>query len=102
MLGDALSLARRSGNEAMLAHAPPGLADPLDAFARTEGVGRAQAARIAVADFSRFADEEDWATLISHIRTAVDPAVVCLTAILDWRLRQLGCAEHGSKERLIQ
>ena len=76
MLGDILSLARRGANDAVLADAPANLREPLDAFATAESVGRAQAARIAVADFSRFAAEEDWATLISHVRTADDPAVM--------------------------
>ena len=42
--------------------------------------------RIAVADFGRFASEEDWATLTSRLRDAEAPGTACLVAMLEWRL----------------
>lgn len=48
----------------------------------------------ALSDFERFASEEDWATLISHIRRAEDPAAACVEAMVRWRLSAPGCKLH--------
>jgi hypothetical protein len=90
MLGDILAAARRSAPEVerWLAQADPGLAARLDAAARAEGETPAVWLRVAVADFNRFASEEDWATLVSRLRDAEAPGAACLLAMLDWRLAQ--------------
>jgi hypothetical protein len=88
MLGDILAAARRSAPqvEQWLAQSDPELAARLDAAARAEGETPAAWLRIAVADFGRFASEEDWATLTSRLRDAESPGSTCLVAMLEWRL----------------
>lgn len=100
MLGDYLALAKNAGADIQgwLAAAGPGQARALEKLAATEKISPARAARIAVADFSRFASEEDWATLISHVRDAADPALACLGAIVDWRLSQKPCSKHQTRK----
>jgi hypothetical protein len=90
MLGDILAAARRSAPEVerWLARAEPDLAGRLVAAAAREGETPAAYLRIAVADFGRFAGEEDWATLTSHLRDSPEPGTTCLLAMLDWRLAQ--------------
>lgn len=102
MLGDYLSLAKSAGADiqSWLAGAGPIQARALDQLAASENISPARAARMAVVDFSRFASEEDWATLISHVRVAGDPALACLGAIVDWRLAQKPCdANDGRQHR---
>jgi hypothetical protein len=100
MLGDYLALAKNAGADIQgwLAAAGPVQARALEKLAATEKISPARAARIAVADFSRFASEEDWATLISHVRNAADPALACLGAIVDWRLSQKPCSKHQTRK----
>ena len=100
MLGDYLALAKNAGADIQgwLAAAGPVQARALEKLAATEKISPARAARIAVADFSRFASEEDWATLISHVREAADPALACLGAIVDWRLSQKPCSKHQTRK----
>lgn len=88
MLGDILTAARRSAGavERWLAHADPALAGRLSAAAAAEGESPASFVRMAVADFNRFASEEDWATLVSRLRDDADPGTICLVAMLEWRL----------------
>lgn len=88
MLGDLLAAARRSapGIGRWLEAAHPALAARLAAAAEAEGVTPAGFVRIAVADFGRFATEDDWTTLISRLRDDADPGATCLLAMLDWRL----------------
>ncbi|MDT0576046.1 hypothetical protein RM533_07580 [Croceicoccus sp. F390] len=96
MLGDYLALAKKAGADVhgWLAAAGPLQARALEKLAQQEDLAPARAARMAVADFSRFAGEEDWTTLISHVRVAPDPALACLGAMIDWRLAQKPCGAH--------
>lgn len=74
-LGDILGEARRSasGFQAWLLHSDPALAGRgADASAQT-GLSFAGYVRAALADFARFASEEDWATLMSSLRTVTIP-----------------------------
>jgi hypothetical protein len=50
---------------------------------------------MAIADFNRFASEEDWATLTSSLKTTDDPGTTCLVAMVHWRLNVRGCSEHS-------
>ncbi|MBA2919958.1 hypothetical protein GON01_07820 [Sphingomonas sp. MAH-20] len=97
MLGDLLAAARESSGrfEAWLTHADPGLAGNLREAARGEGLSPTGFVRAAVADFSRLASEEDWATLISGIRDSADPGTTCLLAMVDWRLTAPRCGDHA-------
>lgn len=96
MLGELLAAARRSagGFQAWLEASNPELAQRVAAAAAHEGVGTASWVRSAMADFNRFAGEEDWATLISSIRDSGDPGTVCLLGMADWRLNAATCADH--------
>ena len=97
MLGDMLAAAGSSAGtfQAWLAGADPELADRVAAAAVRTGLGPAAYARMAVADFSRLASEEDWATLISSMRDDQDPGTVCLLAMVHWRLTVRGCSDHS-------
>ena len=50
------------------------------------GEGAAQFVRIAVADFLAEASEEDWTSLMSAVRDAVDPGAACLAKMTAFRL----------------
>ena len=97
MLGDLLGAAREfSGRfETWVTQADPGLAGDLREAARGEGLSPTGFVRAAVADFSRLASEEDWATLISAIRDSADPGTTCLLAMVDWRLTAPRCGDHA-------
>lgn len=88
MLGDILAAARRSApeTERWLASADPHLAARLRTAATAEGTMPAVYLRSAVADYSSFASEEDWATLTSRLRNADAPGTTCLLIMLEWRL----------------
>ncbi|HET9068303.1 MAG TPA: hypothetical protein VFN28_06635 [Amaricoccus sp.] len=88
MLGDILAAARRSAPavERWLAEAEPDLLARLRAAAAAGHETPAAYLRVAVADFGRFATEEDWATLMSRLRTGPEPGTTCLLAMLEWRL----------------
>ena len=87
MLGDLLAAARRSSGGLAALVVGTELAGRIDAVAAREGISPAVYARRAVADFDRFASEEDWATLVSRLRNcAGDPGAVCLEAMVNWRL----------------
>lgn len=88
MLGDLLSDARRSAAdvERWLSDGHSGLAARLSRAASAEGESPATFVRIAVADFGRFATEEDWAMLVSRLRDDSGPGTVCLVTMLEWRL----------------
>ena len=95
-LGDILGEARRSasGFEVWLLHSDPALARRVaEASART-GLSFTGYVRAALADFARFASEEDWATLMSSLRDSDDPGTLCLLAMVDWRLTASGCGAH--------
>lgn len=95
-LGDILGAARRSasGFQAWLAGSHPELARRVAESAEQTGQSSTGYVRAAIADFSRFADEEDWATLVSTMRDSSDPGTDCLLAMVDWRLTAKGCGEH--------
>ena len=97
MLGDILAAARHStgGFQAWLEASNPELGRAVAEAARRGEVSTGGYARMAVADFSRFASEEDWVTLISSIRDSADPGTICLTAMVDWRLNAAACDEHS-------
>ena len=97
MLGDLLAAARDSTGafQAWLQKADPGLASEVATAAEREGLTPTGFVRCAVADFSRLAAEEDWATLTSSIRDSADPGSVCLLAMVHWRLTVRGCADHS-------
>jgi hypothetical protein len=99
MLGDLLAGARNAAGpfQAWLTQSDPALAARLSAAAAAEGLGPAAYARMAVADFSRLAAEEDWATLVSSLRDASDPGTTCLLAMVHWRLTVPACEGHSHK-----
>lgn len=96
MLGDLLAAARDSaGNfEAWLGSADPRLSHDLREAAEANRVTPTAFVRMSVADFSRFAGEDDWATLVSSIRNGDDPGTACVLAMVDWRLSAPTCSSH--------
>lgn len=94
MLGDVLAAARRSssGFAAWLRAVNPETAERVAAAAASRGVSETGFVRIAMADFSRFASEEDWATLTSHLKNTDDPGTACLLGMTDWRIAAEGAA----------
>lgn len=97
MLGDMLAAARNSAGSfhVWLRASDPHLAEEVAGAAAGLAVSPASYARIAVADFSRFASEEDWATLTSSLRDSDDPGTTCLLAMVHWRLTVSGCGAHS-------
>lgn len=97
MLGDVLAAARRSssGLDGWLAATDGELALRLCEQAKTAGLSPTGYARMALADFSRFASEEDWATLMSAIRDDTDPGRTCLLAMVNWRMTVSACDRHS-------
>ncbi|HEX5512880.1 MAG TPA: hypothetical protein VFY81_00645 [Gammaproteobacteria bacterium] len=87
-LGDVLGAAKRStlGFQRWIAAADPDLAAELEVAAERAETSLAGFARAAVADFSRYADEEAWAQLTSMLRDNEDPGIACLAAMVRWRL----------------
>jgi hypothetical protein len=96
-LGDILGAARRSasGFQRWLSGSDPELARRVAEAAQQTGQSPTGYVRAAVSDFSRFASEEDWATLVSTMRESPDPGTDCLAAMVDWRLTAKGCGEHS-------
>jgi len=96
-LGDILGAARRSAGkfQAWLKGSDPDLARRVAETAEQTGLSPTGYVRAAVADFSRFASEEDWATLVSTMRDSADPGTDCLLAMVDWRLTAKGCGAHS-------
>ena len=97
MLGDLLAAARASAGDfqSWLKASDPDLAAAVSVAAERDGFTPAGFVRSAVADFSRFAAEEDWATLTSSLRNSDDPGTICLLAMVHWRLTASGCGEHS-------
>lgn len=97
LLGDILGAARASAGsfQSWLATSDPELAREVSAVAAREGLAPAGFVRSAVADFSRLASEEDWATLMSSLRDSEDPGTTCLLAMVHWRLTVRGCSDHA-------
>lgn len=97
-LGDTLAAARRSsaGLEQWLRRTDPALADEAAAAAARIGISVSGYARMAIADFTRLAGEEDWATLMSGLRDSQDPGTTCLAAMVHWRLTAPACRAHSN------
>ena len=97
MLGDLLASARQQAGSfiAWLRASDPALADQVETVATASGLTPTGFVRAAVADFSRFAPEEDWATLTSSMRDSDDPGTICLLAMVHWRLTTKGCEAHS-------
>lgn len=97
LLGDLLAAARASAGSFYywLERSDPMLAEKASAAAQREGLDTSAFLRVAVADFSRFASEEDWATLVSSLRDSGDPGADCLLAMLHWRLTARACDAHS-------
>jgi hypothetical protein len=97
MLGDLLAAARGSAGEfqAWLAAADPELAARVETAADQAGESPTGFVRGAVADFARFASEEDWATLTSRLRGSGDPGTACLLAMVQWRLAAGDACAHS-------
>ncbi|MBO9356325.1 hypothetical protein GG851_20235 [Bordetella petrii] len=98
MLGDILAAARDSAGrfESWLRQSDPELAGQVASAAASDGLTPTAYVRVAVADFNRYANEEDWATLTSSIRNDADPGTVCLLAMVHWRLNAPGCEHHSA------
>ena len=98
MLGDMLAAARKmSGSfQTWLERSDPQLATQVKRAAEVQGLTPTSYVRTAVADFNRFAAEEDWATLTSSLRDTDDPGTTCLLAMVHWRLTVRGCSNHSS------
>ncbi len=95
-LGDMLNAAKRSaiGFQQWMEAADPDFAAEVRAAAERSEISPAGFARIAVADFSRYADEEAWTQLTGTLRNSEDPGVACLAAMVRWRLAQ-ACSSHS-------
>jgi len=87
-LGDMLGAARRSAAEfeRWAAAADPELAAAAKDAAQVHDLSLGGYLRSAVADFSRFADEEAWARLSRAMRDDDDPGMACLKAMLEWHM----------------
>ncbi len=98
MLGDILASARDAAGpfEAWLRGANPEAARQVAEAAAGEGMSPTSFVRAAVADFARFADADDWATLTSAIRDDADPGTVCLLGMVQWRLTVPACEHHSA------
>ncbi len=96
-LGDILAAARRSssGLEDWLDRTDPALAGDAAEAADHFGISVSGYARMAIADFTRLAGEEDWATLMSGLRDSDDPGTTCLAAMVHWRLTAPACRAHS-------
>ena len=97
MLGDLMVAARTSSScfPAWLERSDPALAADVTSAAKQQGMTPTGYVRAAIADFNRFAAEEDWTTLTSSLRNSDDPGTVCLLAMVHWRLTARACAEHS-------
>lgn len=94
--GDLLGMARKSSGRfaEWLRIAEPELAARVADAAAEAGVTPAGYVRLSVADFSRHADEEEWATLSSTLKDTEDPGLVCLLSMVHWRLTRKCCEAH--------
>lgn len=97
MLGDMLAAARHrtSGFLSWLEASDPALAARVQQAAVGSGLTPTGYVRAAVAEFARFAPEEDWASLTSSMRDSEDPGTVCLLAMVHWRLTAKSCDTHS-------
>ena len=97
MMGDLLAAARdrTGGFLAWLRASDPALAGQVEAAAASSQMTPTGYVRAAVADFTRHAPEEDWATLTSSMRDSDDPGTICLLAMVHWRLTARACEAHS-------
>ncbi|EYD72877.1 hypothetical protein Rumeso_04753 [Rubellimicrobium mesophilum DSM 19309] len=101
-LGEILASAKRSsaGFERWIAAREPDMAEELRGAALAEGGSVTSFVRVAVADFARFASEEDWVQLTSRLRDSDDPGTTCLLSMVGWRMEQVRAhrthASHGA------
>ena len=88
MLGDILAAARDASGQfaRWLEAVDPDLAGEITAAADREGLAPTSFVRAAVVEFSQFAPEEDWSTLVSRMRDSEDPGTACLIVMVRWRL----------------
>lgn len=88
MLGDLIAQARKSSPEfqSWLKARDPEMSLAVAQLAAQTGDTPTGFVRAAIADFARFASEEDWATLVSRLRSSEDPGTICLLAMVEWRL----------------
>lgn len=88
MLGEILAAARRSSGEfqAWLRASDPERAAEIEKAAARLRESPTSYVRAAVAEFSRSASEEDWATLTSRMKNSDDPGTVCLLMMVEWSL----------------
>ena len=95
-LGDLLGVARRSSIRftEWLRVTEPDLAAQVAQAAAEGGLTPAGYVRVAIADFSRLADEEEWATLSSTLKNSDDPGLACLLSMVHWRLTRQCCEAH--------
>lgn len=96
-LGDMLGAARRCTGqlEEWLGATDPQVMADLEEAAEGSGMTVTSYARMAVADFSRLAEEEHWSTLISEVRDANDPGRACLAGMIQWRMAAPACSVHS-------
>lgn len=96
MLGDVLAAARHSSGafQAWLQATQPNLMARIRQAADPANETPTAFVRAAIADFARFASEEDWATLTSRIRNSDDPGNACLLVMVQWRLDAADCGAH--------
>lgn len=101
MLGDLLAAARDGAGDFQpwLKVANPQLAAAVEAAATAETLTPTSYVRTAIADFTRFASEEDWATLTSNLKRTDDPGTACLLAMVDWRLTATACTKHSHQHK---
>lgn len=99
MLGDILGAARDRAPhfETWLRESDPEFASQVGSAATAADMTPGAYVRMAVADFARHANEEDWATLTSTLRNDADPGTACLLAMVHWRLHVSACAQHVSR-----
>ena len=97
MLGDLLAAARRGAGDfvSWLRLSDPALASAVESTAQANQVTPTSFVRSAIADFTQFASEEDWATLSSNLKKTDDPGTACLLAMVDWRLTVKTCQQHA-------
>jgi len=100
MLGDLLATAHRSAGAFMawLDANDPELMARVGRAAEYGGCSPADFVRAAVAEFSRFASEEHWASLTSRLGSSRDPGTECLLTMLRWRLGAAQSAAPRARE----
>jgi hypothetical protein len=94
-----LAEARQSSGsfQAWLERSDPALSSEVKQAAARQEITPTGYIRMAMSDFSRFASEEDWATLTSSLKNTDDPGTTCLLAMVHWRLTVRACSEHSSQ-----